>query len=108
MSRQKSIGRGKKNKCKMMAILVINVLTTSHAHFILSQMQKIQQLSWTVVAATDGNRTQQPTEYDENDNLERMRPVGGGEHRPVLERVVAAVGALQGGGHGVGSEACQG
>ena len=28
------------------------------------------------MAATDGNRTQQPTEYDENDNLERMRPVG--------------------------------
>ena len=35
MSRQKSIGRGKNNKCKMVAILILNLLTTSHVHFIL-------------------------------------------------------------------------
>ena len=39
--------------------------------------QKIQQLSWTVVAAGDRRGTQQPTEYDENDNNERMRRAGG-------------------------------
>eukprot|EP00956_Cyclotella_meneghiniana_P016073 scaffold25161_cov42-Cyclotella_meneghiniana.AAC.2 len=38
---------------------------------------KIQQLFDTFVAAGMGKRTQQPTEYDENDNNERMRRAGG-------------------------------
>eukprot|EP00956_Cyclotella_meneghiniana_P036210 scaffold122829_cov30-Cyclotella_meneghiniana.AAC.3 len=38
--------------------------------------RKIQQLFDTFLAAGVGKRTQQPTEFDENDNNERMRRAG--------------------------------